>query len=173
MSGFADALPVILKFEGGFVDDSDDRGGATNKGITQGTYDAWRRGRGVPTRSVKLLEDGEVLDIYHKGYWMAAKADAVPWPLSVGHFDAAVNHGVTNAWKIMQRALGVADDGIPGPKTLTALQLADPGNLVWEWLKARAAFYARIVQGSPSQAKFLRGWLNRVLDVHREMERLA
>lgn len=173
MSGFAQALPVVLKFEGGYVNDPVDRGGATNKGITQTTYNAWRKDHGEAPRPVKLIEEAEVQAIYHARYWVAAKCDAVPWPLSVGHFDAAVNHGVANAWRIMQRALGVADDGKPGPITMHALQLANPPDLKWEWLKARAGFYARIVQGNPPQSKFLRGWMNRVIDVHREMEALS
>lgn len=70
MSRFDDCLSHILKFEGGFVDHPADKGGATNKGITQAVYDAYRQ---TNRRSVKFIEDNEVRDIYQSNYWFPAK----------------------------------------------------------------------------------------------------
>jgi lysozyme family protein len=172
VSGFAQALPVILRAEGGYVDDPLDRGGATHYGVTTATYDAWRRSKGLPVRPVRQIERGEVEAIYHEQYWVAGRCDALPWPLSLAHFDACVNHGPRNAWRIMQRALRVQDDGVPGPRTFAALQAANPDALTWAWLEARTDFYLRIVGSNPPQQRFLRGWLlHRVLGLHREMRR--
>ena len=56
-SRFAASLPFILRWEGGFVDHPADRGGATNKGVTQRVYDAWRARQGQAPQSVRLIED--------------------------------------------------------------------------------------------------------------------
>lgn len=174
MSGFAQALPVVLGAEGGYSDDPDDRGGATNYGITEATYNAWRGSKGLPFRLVKDIERDEVEAIYHERYWIAGKCDALPWPLSLAHFDACVNHGPKNAWRIMQRALGVEDDGLPGPQTMSALQGADKVGLWRDWMVERTAFYLAIVERSRGQLKFLRGWLaHRVVKLHREMRRAS
>ena len=56
-SRFDASLPFILRWEGGFVDHPADRGGATNKGVTQRVYDAWRARQGQAPRSVRLIEE--------------------------------------------------------------------------------------------------------------------
>lgn len=174
MSGFRQALPVILKAEGGFVDDPHDRGGATNQGITQRTYDSFRDRADKPRQSVRLMTPEERDTIYHRDYWLAGKCDALPWPISLMHFDAVVNHGPRGAWRIMQRALGVTADGIAGPQTLAAIQRADREKLADRWFRERASYFVAIVEAAPSQVRFLRGWINnRVLDLKDEARRLA
>jgi lysozyme family protein len=61
---FAAALPFILRWEGGFVDDPDDRGGRTNKGVTQAVYQAWRADQGLPGQDVRQINDQEVASIW-------------------------------------------------------------------------------------------------------------
>ena len=165
MSGFVQALPVILKAEGGYVDDPDDRGGATNKGVTQKTYDAWRIIQHEPTRTVRLISDVEVETIYHERYWVASKCDALPWPISLCQFDAAVNHGVRRAVKMLQAAVGATADGVHGPLTQAAVDDMEPGVVVNAMLWVRMDFYYRISRGT--QIKFLRGWLRRVLHLRK------
>jgi len=162
MSGFLQALPVILKFEGGYANHPDDPGGATNKGITQKTYDGWRDGHGQEQQPVVRISDDEVEAIYHRNYWLAGGCDSLPWPLSLVHFDACVNHGIRNAWRIMQRAAGVADDGIPGPVTHAAIDAAPVDGLVNDQLWHRLAFYERIMLNRSRSRVFCLGWLSRV-----------
>jgi len=171
---FVRALPVILRSEGGYVHDPLDRGGETNYGVTAAVYAEYLAAKGRPARSVRDIDMAEVREIYWTRYWQAGGCQALPWPLALAHFDGCVNHGVRNAWRIMQRALRVADDGQPGPQTHAALKAADPEALVWAWLEARTDFYVRIVSASPPQLRFLRGWLlHRVIGLHREMRRPA
>ena len=162
MAGFLQALPVILRFEGGYVDDPDDPGGATMKGITQKTFDAWRKSKRLPREAVRGISDAEVEAIYHRDYWLKGKCDALPWPVSLVHCDATVNHGTKNAAKLLQRAAGVADDGKIGPMTLGAVDAADPDELVNGMLWARLAFYEAIARRRIASRKFLLGWLSRV-----------
>lgn len=162
MSGFLQALPVTLRFEGGYANHPNDPGGATMKGVTQATYDAYRDESGEPRRDVRAIADAEVEAIYHRRYWLAGKCDALPWPVSLCHFDACVNHGLTNAAKILQRAAGAAGDGKIGPRTLAAVAAVAPLDLVNRMLWERLEFYERISFRNAKLRVFLLAWLSRV-----------
>ena len=167
MSGFTRALPVILRAEGGYVDDPDDRGGATNFGVTQKVYDAYRVEHRLGKVSVRDITTEEVEAVYHVRYWLKGKCDALPWPASLAQFDATVNHGPRNAAKLLQRAVGATPDGKIGAKTLAAVAASSglANTLLW----GRVRFYLKIVKVRPSQIKFLRGWLLRVLHLRDEV----
>lgn len=160
---FERALPIVLATEGGYVNDPDDAGGATNQGVTQAVYDAFRRTMGQPVRSVRHITVDEVERIYRLRYWMAGRCDRLPWPLSLAHFDACVNHGVGQAIRFIQRAAGTAPDGLWGPMTESAIRLATPAVLFGAMLLERLRFYDRLVDMKPTQVKFFRGWVKRVL----------
>lgn len=97
---FRQALDQVLKWEGGFVDHPADPGGATNFGVTQATYDAWRFTERLPTRSVRDIERREVETIYYQNYWLRAGCEQIAPPaLALVVFDAAVNSGVGAALK--------------------------------------------------------------------------
>lgn len=166
MSGFAQALPFVLAREGGFSDHPSDKGGATNFGITQATFDRWLASVGKLPRPVKEITDDEVAAIYHRDYWLASRCDALPWPVSLAHFDAAVNHGPLRAAYMLQEALGVDADGKIGPKTLAAVSALHPRELLDRLLWIRVTFYQAISKGD--QLVFLRGWLARVLELRRQ-----
>lgn len=94
---FRRALAFTLAYEGGYVDHPSDPGGATNRGVTQGTYDAWRASHALPKRSVRLIEQSEVESIYHRWYWLPTGAAELREPVGLVVFDAAVNSGVNRA----------------------------------------------------------------------------
>jgi lysozyme family protein len=159
---FADALQHVLGVEGGWSDVPQDRGGKTNFGVTHATYDSWRKSKGLPRRSVKLITLDEVRSIYHERYWQAAKCDALPWPASLCHFDAAVNHGVGNAAKLLQQAVGAQKDGVIGPQTMGAIQRTPLPRLLSRLWVDRLDYYSRIVAARPDQKIFAKGWDNRI-----------
>lgn len=130
-SDFEAAVARVLKDEGGFVNDADDRGGATNFGISS---------RAHPDVDVASLTRDEATNLYKERYWDAIGADTLPSELRGAAFDSAVNHGVS--WT--QRALEQAD-----------------GNVA-EFLRLREEKYRAIVAADPTQAKFMRGWMNRL-----------
>lgn len=159
---FLRALEKTLAFEGGYVNNPLDSGGATNYGITQKTYDGWRTTTGQPQRPVDDIGDIEVQAIYLENYWTPCHCDDLPEPLSHLVFDMAVNCGPWNAKLSLQQAVSVRQDGVIGPATVQAVN-ATP-NVALKFLKRRGAYVSEIVQSRPMQAVFLPGWLNRILD---------
>lgn len=162
---FDKCLPIILKFEGGYVNHPDDPGGATNKGITQKTYNTYRKLWKKEPQSVRFIEDSEVTKIY-ESYWKQSRASqfAEKMPLTaLVHFDFAVNAGFKQAAKTLQRALGLElVDGIIGNRTLTALYLSDDYETAMMYCEERFEFYHRLVELKPQLKTFMRGWLWRV-----------
>lgn len=165
MSRFDIALEIVLKHEGGVSNHKNDRGGLTFRGITQKVYDDYRKSIGKPQRPVTEIDDSELKEVYFQ-YWKRGSCDYLPKPLDVIHFDSCVNHGHLNANKILQRTLGVGEDGIIGKQTLSALHedIAAIGieEVCLAYLRERKAFYENIVKNRPSQKVFARGWANRI-----------
>lgn len=184
-------LPYILKWEGGFVNDPADAGGATNKGVTIAT---WRQvgydkdGDGdIDVADLKLLTNADVRNrVLKPAYWDRWKADQinsqkianilVDWVWGSG------KHGIV----IPQRLLGVKPDGIVGNKTLAAVNFADPNQLFDAIFRARVNFLHEITRNSIAKyerkvgrkaterelmkytnKRFLNGWLNRLNDIKR------
>lgn len=154
------ALKFTLPHEGGYSNDKSDPGGATNHGITQGTYDAYRASLKYANQDVALITDAEVQAIYSEMYWTPAHCADMPTALAVAHFDTAVNCGVNSAIKMLQRAAGLDDDGVYGTKTKEEV-LHQGNELIIPYLDERRAKYRQIVTAKPSQEVFLKGWLNR------------
>ncbi len=141
MSAFDDALKFTLQWEGGFVNDPDDPGGATNMGVTQKVYDAYRKSKKLAAQTVKSITKAEVNDIYLNRYWSPAGCEAMDAKLAMAMFDTAVNFGVGRAKQFLAKC--------PVPHTGSAM------------VDQRIAFRNRRVKANPSQEKFLKGWLNR------------
>jgi lysozyme family protein len=165
---FDSSLPFILRWEGGFVDHPADRGGATNRGVTQRVYDGWRARQGQPARSVRLIDDAEVHAIYESDYWVPPRCDLLSGPMDLVHFDTAVNMGPGRAVRFLQSAVRCPVDGDFGPGTALAVASCEPGSAVIAYCDAREAFYRALVARKPDQAVFLKGWLNRLRALRAE-----
>jgi lysozyme family protein len=154
---FMACLPVILQSEGGFVDDPEDPGKATNLGITQATLSDWL-GHPATVEEVKALTPGQVAPIYFVNYWAKAHAGDCPAGVDLMVFDEAVNQGVSRALRSLQAAAGVADDGIWGPATQAAVRASQPSALIESIAAQREAFYRSL----PTFPRFGAGWLARL-----------
>lgn len=158
-------VPFILKWEGGFVDDPDDLGGATNRGVTIGTYATYCKKKGYPAPTVerlKNLSEKDWAEILKTMYWDRWKADEIK-SQSVANIlvDWVWASGI-NGIKIPQKVLGVTADGIVGAKTLSALNMKSPKELFEEIKEARIQFIEDICRKRPANNKFKKGWLNRI-----------
>lgn len=158
-------IPFILRWEGGFVNDPDDLGGATNKGITIGTFEAYCRKKGYPKPTVERLKnisDDDWYEIFKTMYWDRWLGDEIKsQPVANILIDwvwASGVHGI----KRPQTILGVVPDGIVGAKTIAALNAAYPERL-FEAIKAdRTKFIDEICKARPKNEKYRKGWMNRI-----------
>jgi lysozyme family protein len=166
---FQKALQFVLHWEGGFVDDPDDHGGRTNKGITQRVYDAYRTSKGLPAQDVKIISDDETSAIYFENYWLAAKCNDINPELGIALFDTAVNLGDRHALLLMQEATGCPSaDGVYGPQTQAALDSCSVPDAASRFCMLREQFY-RDLANKPGQGKFLNGWLTRLNALRTEL----
>jgi len=163
-SGFATALAHVLTQEGGWSDDPHDPGGPTNQGITLATF-ARFIGQDVTAATLGPLKDrlraipGETVEaIYRRDYWLPSRAAELPDGLRLMHFDAAVNHGVGGAARLLQEALAVTIDGEIGPETLGAARASATPGIIRRYADLRRRRYRAL----PHFWRFGRGWLSRV-----------
>jgi lysozyme family protein len=170
-SAFDRALAETLGVEGGASSHPKDHAGAglppgtvhTYRGITQRTYDAWRRKRNFALRAVTLIEDWEIRALSQDEFWRPCKCDQLPAALALAVFDMAFHSSPRDACRALQRAVGVTRDGDIGPVTLAAVR-AGGHDVVRLFLHARAAEIQDILRAHPDQVVFLEGWIVRCID---------
>lgn len=164
------ALTRVLAHERGYSNHPQDPGGATNKGVTQRVYDAWRRSKGETARSVRSITADEVASVYDEQYWDRANCDRLPGGLDYAVFDYAVNSGVSRAGKDLQRELGVTADGVIGVGTLAAADaVADVAGLIDRLCDRRMRF----LRSLRTFKTFGRGWTTRVEGVRSGAKAMA
>lgn len=162
MAEFGKYAPLLKRLEGGFVNDPQDAGGATNAGVTLNTFRAYY-GQDRTIEDLKNISNTQWSRIMKEGYWDRLQADRIE-SQGVAEMlaDWAVNSGVCTAVKGVQRLLGVRQDGIVGDMTIAAINGEDPQRLFYDIKAARKRYYMDIVERKTSNAKFLKGWLNRL-----------
>lgn len=162
--GFSRALPLILAYEGGKVDDPRDPGGRTNQGVIQTVYNAWRVNKRQQPRDVYEMTDSERDAIYRSQFWDAVQGDKLPAGVDFVVFDGAVNSGPKQSIKWLQRALGVNADGVMGSVTLAALAAnMDGAGLVDAVVDRREAF----LKALKTFKTYGKGWLRRTASVRK------
>ena len=163
-------IPLLLKWEGGYVNDPADAGGPTKMGVTLKTWQAQgydKNGDGVIDEDdLKLLSWEDVIErILRPHYWNRWRADEIRSQalanILVGWVWGSGRYGIT----IPQGILGVKQDGIVGAKTVSAVNnYPDPEALFEKIKQMRRAFFYLICEKRPANKRFLKGWLNRLND---------
>lgn len=148
-ANYPTCLAILLKDEGGYVNSSHDPGGATDEGVTQAVYNAWRRSKNLPVRSVRAIEPDEVATIYAAQYWAPVRGDELFAGLDLVMFNIAVMDGPVEAIKLFQEALGVPVDGQFGIQTLGALADMDD----------RADLIGKVCGDEMSFLRMLKNWV--------------
>jgi uncharacterized protein (TIGR02594 family) len=163
-TNFEHALAHVLEMEGGWADDPYDPGGPTNFGITLATY-ADDKGVAISAENFAALKSelksirlSTVRRIYLDRYWLPACCPLMPPALAFFHFDAAVNHGVLGAARLLQEAVGAVVDGEIGPETLGN----GAGRPVPDTLAAYADVRRRHYRSLSTFWRFGNGWLARI-----------
>lgn len=161
MSNFNKAMKLLLTHEGGYVDNPEDKGGPTNRGVTQKDLSE-HLGRPVSKEDVELMGINTVLDIYRKNYWDALKLDQVDSEkLSSVIFDLAVLKGIRTVVKELQDILAVKPDGLIGPDTLKAINFSNEINTSIKLILVSQNYFVNICTFNRNQIIFLNGWVNR------------
>lgn len=143
------AFERLIGHEGGYVADSRDPGGETKFGISKRAY---------PRTDIAALTLDGAKAIYRRDYWGPAGCDLVPDAAKFDLFDMAVNSGVKPAIKVLQRAVGVADDGAIGPITMQAISSTPAPRLVARFNGHRLALMTDL----HTWATFGKGWARRI-----------
>ena len=167
-ANFQPSLNLTLKFEGGWVDNIHDPGGATNMGITLNSLASYRN-KPVSSADLRLLTRGEAAEIYHQMFWHPLCADDLPAGVDVVLFDYAVNSGHPAAVRTVQALLDCPVDGILGPNTLAALAHGSSTELIRGISDQRLNFLKRL----STFRWFGAGWTTRVRSVETEAMRIA
>lgn len=155
-------IPFLLKWEGGFVNDPADAGGATMKGVTLATFRKFY-GPQMGIEDLKRITDEQWLHIFKTGYWDKCGADKIlSQSVANALVDWAYNSGMATAAKAVQKIAGVTMDGMIGNQTITAINSWNARKLFDAIKSARIQFIENIVKNKPSQGKFLKGWMNRI-----------
>jgi lysozyme family protein len=155
---FLKAFEYLMYHEGGYSNDPKDAGGETKFGISRRSY---------PNLDIKNLTPEQAKQIYFCDFWQKGKYEQIEDEnIATKFFDLAVHTGISQAIKLIQRALRaagtqVAEDGIIGPITLKAINEADSTDLLAALKSESAGYYRLIANANPSQQKFIAGWLNR------------
>lgn len=165
---FDRSLALVLRSEGGFVNNPKDPGGATNKGVTLETFRRTVKADAT-VADLKAITPAQVAAVYRKHYWDAVRGDDLPSGVDYAVFDYAVNSGPGKAAKHLQGVVGAPIDGSIGPTTLKAAHQARPADIVKNLCSARLRF----LQGLPTWPTFGRGWNSRVISVQAQALAMA
>lgn len=145
---FEEAFDRLIGYEGGYVNDPQDPGGETNWGISKRAY---------PNVAIALLSRSDAAQIYRRDFWNAC-GQYLHGAVAFQVFDAAVNHGIGNAVRFLQRAVGVADDGHWGAISLAAYNKLELSDALMLFLAERGEFMVKL----STFERFGRGWMRRI-----------
>jgi lysozyme family protein len=159
-TNFDKAFAAMLKHEGGYVNHPKDPGGRTNLGVTQRTWELYT-GKSANEAIMRSLTPAMVKPLYKRDYWDKVRGDEMPDGVDYALFDIAVNSGPGRAAKLLQRALGLKEDGAIGPVTMQKVLAANPRELVQDISEKRLGF----LQSLPTWSTFGKGWGRRVAEV--------
>lgn len=178
MAQFEPAFKETMKHEGGYANDSHDRGGETYRGISRVNWRGWdgwpdidRIVGALPSPPLRheinaALDrnadlQGKVKRFYRRNFWMPIMDEIQDQALVNWLFDKGVNMGIRRAYKLLQQALHVDADGVIGPQTRAMIHQADPVQLLADCRNQAKKFYTKLALDDPSQSRFLQGWLAR------------
>ena len=168
MDNFARCLAFTLRSEGGFTNNRADPGNWTGGQVGAGELRGTNFGisaAAYPQLDIANLTVAVAGEIYRRDYWTPLQGDALPLPVALAAFDAAVNAGLRRSVLWLQQAAGVPADGVLGAQTLAAIKAANALALAREALTRRMDFYASL----PGWTSFGLGWSRRVIALAGEI----
>lgn len=160
---FDKAFDRVIGHEGGFQDMYDDRGNWTSGKVGVGELKGTKFGLSAmtyPHLDIKNLTVKQAKAIYYEDWWVSLGMDKFRPAMQYQMFDAAINHGMRNASKFLQRAVNSPADGIIGPKTMKAVKGKDINDLLMLFMAERISFFTKI----DTFKIYGKGWMNRMAE---------
>lgn len=139
----------LMGHEGEYADDPNDPGKETKYGVSKRSY---------PGIDIKNLTRGHAKEIFRRDFWDRINADTLPDGVAFQLADFAYHSGPETAVRYLQRALGVADDGIWGPISQAAADTADESDMIMKLNAERLDFMTRLSNWKSHG----RGWARRI-----------
>ena len=182
MADYRKFTPFILRWEGGEVNDKMDRGGHTNKGITRTTFNALSQrllGKSPTLENFRSLSQEDAMK-FIRHFWNKAtannqiKSQAVAEAIT-SWFWGSGSYGIKEWQRMLRDKFGKKDisvDGGVGRQTIAYTNSIPENKLMAQAIASREQTFRKLVKRDPRQAKFLKGWLNRLSDFtsrHKEV----
>ena len=161
MSSFETTFNRTIGHEGKFQANPKDRGNWTSGKEGVGELKGTKWGLAAmtyPHLDIANITLEQAKEIYYNDWWLKLKMERWPNVMKYQMFDAAFNHGTGRANQFLQYAARVKDDGVIGPKTITAVNMTDPNDLVLRFLAKRLRYFTEV----KTWAEFSKGWSLRV-----------
>lgn len=165
---FKECLDLVLKSEGGYVNNPADPGGMTNLGVTKRVWEEYT-GHEADEKEMRSLTPEKVAPLYEQKYWRPCYGEVLPRGLDFVVFSMGVNAGPGRAIKLLQSSIGCVPDGVIGPKTRGLICDSNTATLISQFSEARREYY-RSLKTFPV---FGKGWLARVDKEESEALNLA
>ena len=179
MADFNEAFDKTMGHEGGYVNDPDDAGGETYRGIARRYHPQWEGWDLIDDTKPDIDDaalDPYVRKFYEERYWDVNLLDEFPQSIANEMFDTGVNMGIGRAAKFLQESLNYLNrneslfqdlvvDGDIGPATMNGLSKISEGDvkILLKMLNVcQGRHYMEYMKKSPTQEKYARGWFNRV-----------
>ena len=153
---FKECLNLVLKSEGGFVNDPRDSGGMTNLGITQKSLEEWL-GHDVDEKFMRNLTPEMAAPFYEQKYWRSCYGEVLPRGLDYLCFSFGINAGCGRSVKLLQQSIGVIPDGIVGPRVMQKLRESNIADIIKGFSECRRNYYKSL----KSFPVFGKGWASR------------
>jgi lysozyme family protein len=174
MAEFTNAYQLVIAHEGGYVNDPDDPGGETYKGVARKIFSKWdgwikidilKRQTGFPAnldKDVDLQQD--VTDFYRVNFWDKMNGDNITnQKIAESIFDFGVNSGVSTSVSLAQVVVQAEPDGVIGQQSIDAINEFNPEHFIAAFTVAKIARYISIVKKRPTSRKYFYGWICRAM----------
>ena len=154
---FKECLAIVLKSEGGYINDSRDSGGMTNLGVTKRVWEEYT-GHEADEKTMRGLTPEKVAPLYEQRYWRPTYCEVLPRGLDLLVFSMGINAGTGRSVKLLQQSIGCSHDGVIGPRTMGLIKQSNIADLIGNFSEARRNYY-KSLKTFPT---FGKGWLARV-----------
>lgn len=166
-NNFDRSLKLVLKSEGGYVNNPKDPGGETIMGVTKAAWSTYLK-RPIANGEMVKLTVADITPFYKALYWDKSYCPQLPTGIDYMVFDASVNMGVGQSIRLLQKSLGCVADGVIGPNTMKLINETSVNDMIDKFSAQKEQFYRSLALFNT----FGKGWLSRVAQVKQNAKEM-